>query len=454
MPKRGAPQRGYQRRMDRLPPLRRAQPARNPAYNPDKARLYSAPFGNTYPNLDRAGVVSNLRPMGKNNNFTPQGLKYLRNVTNLFPDGAAPSGSPYPDTFSGVSFTDDHEAIVDYNFGTTQTTDMCVCLLPITHTSVAMDADYTSSGGIFELTAATTSHGEVGPCTTIVTKAGTPFFPTGTQSWDASTAMASISVDGEHADAIYTKMRTIAKGFEINITTSNDNCAAKVTSFGFDGTTEAVNELTSGASFSTVPCWPYDPSNCGKISTTWPALDKDDGGALCMNKLNNTTVPFVTDSQSSVIIVDGPIKSMGSGSCIVLTDQSGTSNFQVQGVVLTGLVAGDHVRVTYRETTEYMCCQSAANWFRGSATTIYDPFTLSVLDELCSHLPPAVPISWNATGEWWKTIVRIARSIGAALPNIASAVDTVFPQFGGIATKIFNGARPVLEAVDRLVPRY
>jgi hypothetical protein len=56
-----------------------------------------------------------------------------------------------------------------------------------------------------------------------------------------------------------------------------------------------------------------------------------------------------------------------------------------------------------------------------SPTARYDPIALREYCNIVSRLPPGVPVSQNAHGDWWRNIVRVAAQVGTAVAPVILA---------------------------------
>jgi hypothetical protein len=122
------------------------------------------------------------------------------------------------------------------------------------------------------------------------------------------------------------------------------------------------------------------------------------------------------------------------------------SGFSPFVAMLTGLAETATFQVTVKTTVEYfpgathlLECGLATN------TPIYEPDAFRIYHEIMRQMPSAVPVSFNAAGDYWRMLVAAARRVVVTLRTAAPVVGAALQAAGAAA------GNPLMSAAGQAV---
>jgi hypothetical protein len=96
--------------------------------------------------------------------------------------------------------------------------------------------------------------------------------------------------------------------------------------------------------------------------------------------------------------------------------------FDNVGAYFTNLAPETVLKVTFVRYLEVVPLVNSANIALTSPSATYDEKALQIYGRMISILPPATHVSDNASGDWFRGIMRLAKE---AIPRVAKAIDFV-----------------------------
>jgi hypothetical protein len=105
----------------------------------------------------------------------------------------------------------------------------------------------------------------------------------------------------------------------------------------------------------------------------------------------------------------------------VNTDRSSiTFSGESGGALFSGLNAAASFEVRLRMVIEeFPASSDSSSMSFARPSPEFDPAALNCVPELFQRLPAAVPVSQNASGDWWGAVVRAARTVASTMAPIA-----------------------------------
>jgi hypothetical protein len=197
------------------------------------------------------------------------------------------------------------------------------------------------------------------------------------------------------------------------------------------GETEAAVTIMSNAPVKVTHRPPSTASEAMKIPNArqWEAKK----GAYCVQLMNNEHNPFSYACKSVQIRKQGfNASNAGAG----YADYYGPSfqqfvPFSQVGAYFTNLAPDSVLKVTFVRYLEISPGAYSSNVSLSSASSTYSEKALQIYGNMISILPPGTYVSDNATGDWFRGIVKLAKE---SLPYITKGIDLI------TGTKLGTGA--------------
>lgn len=242
--------------------------------------------------------------------------------------------------------------------------------------------------------------------------------------------------------------RLIAVGFEVHNTTANVYKQGNLTVSQSPGVRDAsfpVNYRDTNAA-----PWPdavYEHHAMSMLSSTPAQLRAIPGsgqwaaaqGCYVIPRIHSQTMKPVCTALNpgSCYFSDGSnthLYAMPEGSIggYPAFDTNFPSSFIPAQVMLTGLSTQTTLNVTLRAYVEYFPMPISALLTSAAPSPSYDPKALAVYNAVARVAPYAVPVSENAGGDYFKTILSILKTLGSA------ALTAWNPYLGAAATAMSN----------------
>lgn len=275
-------------------------------------------------------------------------------------------------------------------------------------------------------------------------------------SFYAPTGISDVNLGAQNLNANW---RCIGLAYEVANTTAPLYASGSVTSYrtGWGRETSAIQNrvpvagtspLTNidlGSMFQTATGVPENLNVAAALpsSVTWPAIE----GAYVVAGMESSDCPFQSLIPSSTALLVQPTSAATAGSYFTLWTTNdypppasaglmgGNSgglmalqnNFGVSGSYFAGLSAQTVLTVTVKHIYEVIPNPYTATIDLITPSAAYDPAALALYAKIIDQLPPAVPLSWNASGYWYTTVLQAARRHAHLLRPISAAVKMAVP---------------------------
>ncbi len=113
--------------------------------------------------------------------------------------------------------------------------------------------------------------------------------------------------------------------------------------------------------------------------------------------------------------------------------------FDISGAYFTGLNVNSTLDVTLRLYIEGFPTPAASQTLVSLTVPCppEDPLACEIYSRVCASLPPGVPVSENADGTWWRTLLK---TIASVAPTVGSALGSIIPGGGLIGSGVGKAA--------------
>lgn len=292
----------------------------------------------------------------------------------------------------------------------------------------------------FNVTGAVLAKIQSAPLTVISAAAGEDLFQRGNAPWAPLNSQQQYIDMADDAGAGIS--RVIGFGYEIVNTTPEMFKSGTITCYRMpqEGATDnnlyTNNAQTNGA-VRTVKCYRSPPpkaSDCLVLGGTrsWAASE----GAYVAVPLSNVANPLTSaqnvgvhysadgfDDVNSNVLADADTYLTVPNNMPQLTAGLVPSRkfipFTTTGVFLTGLTPQTSLRVKVKVFVERAPTYSeTALAVLATPSAPYDAKVLALYSACVSKLPPAVPVGYNAAGDWWRMILRTVSAVAVPIGTI------------------------------------
>jgi hypothetical protein len=123
-----------------------------------------------------------------------------------------------------------------------------------------------------------------------------------------------------------------------------------------------------------------------------------------------------------------------------------TVNITQSGIFLTGLSNSATFKIRVRCYIERAPLRTDLDLIPlGTPSASFDSRVLELYSRLVHELPVAVPVSFNAKGDWWRMILNILQKVAPVVSTVlAPSVGPIAPVIGGLTSTIIEQLRPYL----------
>jgi hypothetical protein len=404
--------------------------------------------------LDRAAIINKMIAQGQ---ITEDGGDWLTLRLDPYHDFLRPiAGYPDADNFDTVVSVFNYEYNVSKPAAAAANWDAHVFTLPVVQQAFLLGTDV---DGTNTCSAATYNLGLVNVAKA---DAGQPLFPDADPIVATNFSMTSIA---SFDDTIGGVSRIIGFGVEIIDTTAQLYKQGALTAYKMpvcSGSLMQLKHSNAGATiisnntYEYINAPPKNPSEAivYRNSVQWEAKD----GAYVIVGQEGVNNPFTQACRRSFIIsrdsvLDGTDITLSTSNNGGLTALAGTAlssqippagqmmNVSQQGIFLSGLANDATFKIRVRIYLERAPILSNPELVAlASPSAPYDVQSLEMYSRVASMVPSAVPVGFNAKGDWWRIIVN-------TLKKVAPIVGTVLTPFIGPEAAVIGNA------VGQMIPQ-
>jgi len=409
------------------------------------------------PTISRAKTMKDLI---KGKHLTPDGADWLTLRMDPFHDFNRPiSGYPDSDSNDTIVSVRNYETVVTEPAGLGANWDMHVFTLPFVSATLL---NATATAGQIVNSATPFNLGIVNVAKSA---AGEPLFTVANPVVSANFSMTRIDTFDGVEEGL---SRVIGFGIEVIDTTAVLNKQGSLVSYRMPSTSHSTTTAGHINQPGTHQCQeifqviPSPPSTVNEAilfrsSVQWEAKE----GAYMVVGQQGVENPFVLPvNMGAVISQDSTM--LGAAKQVLATDLVATTALQVpplltatlpsshtkmcnvtqSGIMLTGLHTDASIKIRVRVYVERAPLRGETDLIPlATPSACYDYKALALYSQITQSLPIAVPVNFNAKGDWWKiilnTIKKIAPTLGTVLvpilgpeaATIGGAVGNLMPTF-------------------------
>jgi hypothetical protein len=402
--------------------------------------------------IDRAATIEKLVAANK---LTPDGADWLKLRLDPFHDQRHQvAGYPDADSFDTVVSSFNYELNVSEPAGLGANWDAHIFTLPFDRTVLyngnIVDGQFTQ----------TAENYSIGLVTVAKDAAGGPLFPTAVPVASANFSMASVATFGDiEAGA----SRIIGMAIEIIDTSAELYKQGALTAYRMPavrtspaqlGYLNTAGTMQSQGQFTILQAPPSTVAEAilYRSSVQWEARD----GAYLVVGQEGVNNPFTYATRDGLVVTKDAFLSgtdlvLASDLIAVTALQAPpimTASYQAaiwknlnvtqSGIILSGL----HTNATFKIRVRVYVERAPQ---RGDSTLIplatpsapFDYKAMQLYCKLVSELPVAVPVSFNAKGDWWRIILR---TVAKVAPILGTVLTPFFPEAAAIGNTVGTAA--------------
>lgn len=407
--------------------------------------------------LERSNMLKGLI---QSKSITPSGADWLTTRIDPYHDFNRPiAGYPDSDSFDTVVSVLNYSMDVSQPTGLGANWDAHIFTMPfdynVGYLGTSVNGQITSSAARYD----------AGLVTVVKDASGNPLFPTANPVASANFSMTPVSGFSELTAGL---SRVIALGIEIQDTTAEVYRQGSVTCYttptintGFTdiGVLDAGGNMQSNNSYQVIPS---PPSTVGqaiiyRTSTQWEARD----GAYLVVGQQGIDNPFTLAHRTGFCITPDP--RLDGTDVVLATPAVNTVLFQAPPALTSSTIGQEAKSINVTQSGIFMNGLSEHATFKirvrvyveraplrydtslvplASPSAPYDPKAIMLYSHIMQQMPIAVPVGYNAHGDWWRMLANV---IGRVAPPLGMALS---PYLGPGATLIGQGIGTLAKQVN------
>jgi len=287
----------------------------------------------------------------------------------------------------------------------------------------------------------------------------------GTPCWPSSTTLATTNkITTIPTKTSATPGRLLGMALEVRNTSAEINKAGLITvgrmpsnrtqaQVLFQGTAAMDDKMLMGnVTFTAAPPPSLTVAAEQPNSRSWGA--KEGAYVTCLME-NIVEKPAMETGRYICMLPDGTLQDAA-----VTGWMTGSSNYQsnkwyapgvctpntmaLSYIYVTGLGEEDELSLAVRTIFEYSPGAGDALLNSARPSPEYDETALTLYKEIAYHLPVGVPVSWNSSGKWWRTVLSTLSDVAKPMIDAAAMAN---PEFK-LLPKINDGLRKLIDKAD------
>ncbi len=416
----------------------------------------------------RVARAAAINQIVANKQLSPSGADWLTARLDPYHDFNRPiDGYPDADTFDTIVSVLNYELDVSQPTALGANWDAHIFTLPFDNATLF---NATSTNG--QCVGSATSY-EFGLVTVAKDASGGPLFPTVNPVASANFSTTAVDTFAQCASGV---SRIIAMGIEVIDTTAAvyrqggliaykmpyaPSTISSTLSLGYLNNA-GTQQCCSMFQLINQPPSTVAQARLYRTSVQWRAED----GAYMVVGQQGVNNPFEIETRQNYVIandavfsgadqvlISEPLATTALQAPPLLTSVTGSQftkrvNVTQQGIMLTGLNTNATFKVRVRVLVERAPTKGDSDLVPlSSPSAPYDYQALKLYSEIFNQLPVAVPVAFNAKGDWWRMIVSVIKNIGTPL-GVA-----LTPFLGPNAAVVGSAASQVAKAVSDMVDK-
>lgn len=404
-------------------------------------------------NFTRSDRAASIRGLIASKELTPQGGDYVTLALDPFHDFNRPiAGYPDADSFDTVVSVRNYEYTVSKPAGLAAGNwDAHIFTMPFDGTN------FTNGTAVNGLFTQTTEAYSMGLVTVAKDAAGQPLFPTAVPVASADFSMTKIDNFSGVEDGM---SRILGLGLEVidvtaNLSKQGSLVAYKMpivnnttTTMSYANTAGTVISVINPTVIMTPPATVAD-AILYRSSIQWEARD----GAYMVVGPQGIDNPYTQPASKSLIVCDNPVlpaavqalcvhhkaiavaNAAPALTCAMADTSAKMMNVAQQGIMITGLDNSAVFKIRVRVFVERAPMLGDLDLIPlATPSAPYDYKALALRSTLAAMLPVAVPVSFNAKGDWWRIIVNTIKKV---IPVASNALSSVYgPEVGILGSAV------------------
>lgn len=436
--------------------------------------------------MSRKGRADAMSQAIKTTGLSPGGADWLTLRLDPYHDFNRPiAGYPDADSLDTVVSVNNYELNVSQPGALGANWDAHIFTLPLSYVFAVNNGGFDATQNFVE----TANSYSLGLVNISKDAAGGPLFPTANPVASGNFSMAAVAPFNEVSNGV---SRVIGLGIEIIDTTAEiykqgsltayqmPECTLESTQFGNLNAAGTVQTQGIHNMLVTPPSLVTE-AVLYRSSVQWEAKE----GAYISVGQEGVNNPFRMNTYEGLAITPNGQLTTGQSMATINTVSTAPQaaplltasrpaynyksvNATQSGVILSGLDSHATFKIRVRVYVERAPTRSETDLIPlATPSADYDPVALRLYSQLSAVLPIAVPVGFNAHGDWWRMIVNALKSIipvvgtvltpilGPEAGVIGSAVGALIPsqKVGRKNTAKIDRVKRVVQRVNRNIPR-